>query len=177
MEHDGRPVITIRAEKPEDIPCVRLVNELAFGQAEEADIVDRLRESCADFLSLVAVDEAPVGVILFTPAAIESPRGRVVGMGLAPLAVLPERQRQGIGSALVRRGLEIVRERGCPFVVVLGHPEYYPRFGFERASAHGLACQWAGVPDEAFMVLILDAQAMEGVAGVAWYRDEWGEAV
>lgn len=71
----------------------------------------------------------------------------------------------------------MLRERGCPFVIVLGHPEYYPRFGFERASAHGLACQWEGVPDEAFMVLILDAGVMEGVSGVAVYRDEFNEAM
>jgi putative acetyltransferase len=170
-------VIKIRPEKPEDITAIRVVNESAFGQREEADIVDRLGESCAEFISLVAEDETIVGAILFTPAAIETPGEPVVWMGLAPLAVLPKCQRQGIGSALVRRGLEIVRERGCPFVVVLGHPEYYPRFGFERASAHGLARQRAGVPDEAFMVIIMDEQATEGASGVARYRDEFGEAV
>jgi putative acetyltransferase len=91
------------------------------------------------------------------------------------MAVVPDRQRQGIGSQLVRRGLEILRERGCPFVVVVGHPEYYPRFGFERCSVHGLASQWEGVPDAAFMVMILDANAMAGVSGVAKYRDEFNE--
>jgi putative acetyltransferase len=76
-------------------------------------------------------DGAIVGHILFTPVVVE---GRpALGMGLAPLAVLPGRQRQGIGSQLVRRGLDSLRERGCPFVVVVGHPEYYPRFGFEPA--------------------------------------------
>jgi len=150
---------------------------LAFGQPTEADIVDRLRGSCADLVLLVAEDEAGVGHILFTPAVIESHARRVVGMGLAPMAVAPDRQRQGIGSALVRRGLEILRERGCPFVIVLGHPEYYPRFGFDPASAHGLACQWGGVPDEAFMVTILDAQAMKGMSGVARYREEFDEGM
>jgi putative acetyltransferase len=116
-----------------------------------------------------------VGHILFTPVAIEHAGRRVLGMGLAPMAVLPERQRQGLGSELVRRGLEILRERGCPFVVVVGHPEYYPRFGFEPASRHGLVCQWEGVPDPAFMVLILDADAMAGISGVAQYRDEFNE--
>lgn len=96
-------------------------------------------------------------------------------MGLAPTAVLPRRQRQGIGSQLVRRGLDILRERGCPFVVVVGHPEYYPRFGFEPASRHGLASQWEGVPDAAFMVLLLDVHAMAGVSGVAKYREEFNE--
>jgi len=170
-------VTIVRAEKPEDTSHVRRVNELAFAQPTEADIVDRLRRACAESLSLVAEDEGVVGHILFTPAVIESTGRRVVGMGLAPMAVLPDRQRHGIGSKLVRRGLEILRERGCPFVIVLGHPEYYPRFGFEPASLHRIACQWEGVPDEAFMISILDSSAMEGVSGVAKYRDEFGEAV
>jgi putative acetyltransferase len=96
-------------------------------------------------------------------------------MGLAPMAVLPDRQRQGIGSQLVRRGVDLLRERRCPFVVVVGHPEYYPRFGFEPASAHALVSQWDGMPDAAFMVLILDDHAMAGVRGVARYRGEFDE--
>jgi putative acetyltransferase len=168
-------VIAIRIESPEDAARVRQVNELAFEQPAEADLVEKLRPACTDALSLVAVDDAVVGHILFTPVVVESAGRRVVGMGLAPMAVLPDRQRRGIGSDLVRRGLEILRERGCPFVVVVGHPEYYPRFGFERASMHGLANQWAGVPDAAFMVLILDMPAMAGVSGVATYRPEFNE--
>jgi putative acetyltransferase len=100
---------------------------------------------------------------------------RIVGMGLAPMAVRPDRQRQGIGSQLVKRGLDLLRERGCPFVVVLGHPEYYPRFGFAPASLRGLSSPWDGIPDSAFMALILDAQAMAGVSGVARYREEFNE--
>ena len=172
-------MVIIRTEQPTDIPEVRIVNELAFEQPTEADVVDRLRHAvaCADALSLVAEeDEAIVGHILFTPAIIESAGRWVVGMGLAPLAVLPEHQRQGIGSALVRHGLKILRERDYPFIIVLGHPAYYPRFDFERASLHGLACQWE-VPDEAFMILILDAAALAGVSGVAEYRAEFDEAV
>ncbi|HMC11216.1 MAG TPA: N-acetyltransferase [Pirellulaceae bacterium] len=168
-------MITIRAERPEDSAQVRYVNELAFGQPVEADLVERLRRAATDSLSLVAEDDGVVGHILFTPVVVESAGRQVVGMGLAPMAVLPDRQRQGIGSQLVRRGLDIVRERGCPFVVVVGHPEYYPRFGFEPASRQGLASQWEGVPDAAFMVLVLDEQAMAGVSGVAKYREEFNE--
>jgi putative acetyltransferase len=98
-------------------------------------------------------------------------------MGLAPVAVLPDRQRGGIGSSLVKRGLEILRDRGCPFVIVLGHPEYYPRFGFELASNYGLYSQWDGVPDEAFMVMIMDHASLKGVSGVAKYREEFNEAM
>lgn len=175
MQHQSTAVITIRPERPEDIASVRAVNELAFGQPLEAGLVDALRQSCRDSLSLVAVDDEVVGHILFTPVTIEMEGRRVEGMGLAPMAVLPGRQRQGIGAQLVRHGLDTLRERGCPFVVVVGHPEYYPRFGFERASAHRIASQWEGIPDEAFMVLIFDAGAMRGVSGVAKYRREFAE--
>jgi len=168
-------VITIRPERPEDASRVRHVNEFAFGQPAEADLVERLQQACHDSLSLVAEDDAVVGHVLFTPVVVESVGRRVVGMGLAPMAVLPDRQREGIGSQLVRRGLDILRGRACPFVVVVGHPEYYPRFGFEPASMHGLASQWEGVPDAAFMVLVLDVRAMAGVSGVAKYREEFDE--
>jgi putative acetyltransferase len=168
-------VVTIRPERPEDASRIRRVNELAFGQPAEGDLVDKLREACADSLSLVAEDGALVGHILFTPVVVECAGRRVLGMGLGPMAVLPDRHRQGIGSQLVRRGLNILRERGCPFVVVVGYPEYYPRFGFERASRHGLTCQWEGVPDAAFMVSVLDGRAMTGVSGMATYREEFNE--
>jgi putative acetyltransferase len=167
-------MVIIRLERPEDSFQIRHVNELAFGQPAEADLVDKLRRACGGALSLVAEDDgAIVGHILFTPVVVD---GRpALGMGLAPMAVLPGRQRQGIGSQLVRRGLASLRERGCPFVVVVGHPEYYLRFGFEPASKHGFLSQWEGIPDAVFMVLMLDAHAMAGASGVARYRDEFNE--
>ena len=169
-------MITVRPERPEDHADVHRVNELAFGQPVEAELVDRLRAACHEAVSLVALEgDRVVGHIFFTPVVVESARGTVTGMGLAPMAIVPERQRQGVGSALVRRGLDMLREQGCPFVVVVGHPEYYPRFGFERASRHGLASQWEGVPHEAFMVAILAPAAMAGVRGVARYRGEFDE--
>jgi putative acetyltransferase len=166
----------IRPERPSDIARVRAINTLAFGQPLEAALVDRLRRNCGDALSLVAEDESVVGHILFTPVALRSGDRDIVGMGLAPMAVHPERQRHGVGSALVRHGLEILRQRACPFVVVVGHPEYYPRFGFERASRRGIRSQWDGIHDEAWMVVILDAPVMSGVSGVARYRKEFDEA-
>ena len=170
-------MVTIRAERPEDASRIRHVNELAFGQPAEADLVDKLRHACADALSLVADDGVIVGHILFTPVVVEGSGRRVVGMGLAPMAVLPARQRQGIGSKLVNAGLEILRHRGCPFVVVVGHPEYYPRFGFEPASMQGLESEWEGIPDAAFMVKVLNANACAGVSGVARYVAEFNATV
>ena len=107
---------------------------------------------------------------------VRSSKEEIQGMGLAPMAVMPELQRQGIGSQLVEAGLKVLRQQACPFVVVLGHPEYYPRFGFVPASRHDLVCQWEGVPDEALMVLILDEALMAGVSGVARYKEEFDEA-
>jgi putative acetyltransferase len=168
----------IRKEERDDEAAVRAVNERAFGQRDEADIVDRLRVSCRDLVSLVAVrEESAVGHILFSPASIEGRGGLTEGMALAPMAVIPECQRQGVGSALVRAGLAVLRLRSCPFVVVLGHPEYYPRFGFVPASRRAVRCSWEGVPDEVFMILVLEESAMIGVAGVARYRDEFTRAV
>ncbi len=166
----------IRQERPEDAAEVRRVNVLAFGQPAEADLVERLRLA-PEALSLVAEDHGVVGHILFTQVVVENAGRPVGGMGLAPMAVLPDRQRQGIGSQLVRRGLEILRKRGYPFVVVVGHPEYYPRFGFEPASRHRLLSQWEDVPEAAFMVLRLDVHTMAGVCGVARYRSEFDEAL
>ena len=170
-------MVTIRPERAEDASQVRQVNELAFGQPAEADLIESLRRACTDALSMVAEEGELVGHILFNPVAVEGAGRRVLGMGLGPMAVLPDRQRRGIGSQLVRRGLDILRGRSCPFVVVVGHPHYYPRFGFEPASVHGLASQWEGVPDAAFMVLVLDEHAMAGVSGVATYREEFSEVV
>jgi len=170
-------MVLVREETPEDIGAVRNINESAFGQPAEASIVDKLRANCADILSLVAVEgDQVVGHILFSPARIELGEKAVEGMGLAPLAVMPERQREGIGSALVRSGISTLKDRRCPFIIVLGYPGYYPRFGFERASLHGIKCQWE-VPDEVFMVLILDKSAMSDACGVARYRPEFDEAV
>lgn len=170
-------MITIRKEQPSDIEQIRLVNTRAFGRAAEADVVDVLRQACPESLSLVAVnDDTVVGHILFTPVVIEAKDKSIAGMGLAPLAVLPEFQRQGIGSDLARAGLEYMKQAHYPFVIVLGHPWYYPRFGFERASRHGIACEYENAPDEAFMILILDKAALEGAAGIARYRPEFAAA-
>ena len=169
-------MIEIRPEQPADIEAVRSLNQQAFEQGPEAGIVDRLRKHCP-VVSLVALEgDQVVGHILFSPVKIDG-NDTLVGLGLAPMAVLPTHQKRGIGSFLVEAGLDILRSHNCPFVIVLGHAEYYPRFGFEPASKFNLTSQWDSVPDEAFMAMILDEEKMAGVQGVARYRGEFDEAM
>ena len=170
-------MIRIREEQPQDIKAIRKLNIRAFGQAQEADVVDKLRRTCNDLLSLVAVIQNQViGHILFSSAKIESGDRFVEGMGLAPMAVLPEYQRRGIGSELARTGIAKLKNRQCPFVIVLGHAGYYPRFGFEPASRYGIRSEWE-VPDDAFMILMLNESEMQAISGVARYRPEFAEVM
>jgi putative acetyltransferase len=175
--HTGElSMIKIRKEVPRDQAAVYHINELAFENGSEAALVDKLRISCDDYLAFVAVDQdAVVGHILFTPATLDN--SVFVGMGLAPMAVLPSHQRKGIGSLLIQHGVKHLSESGCPFIIVLGHPEYYPRFGFELASNYKLSSQWEGVPDEAFMALVFNKDALPKVGGIARYRAEFDAAM
>jgi putative acetyltransferase len=169
--------IQIRREAPGDISQIRRVNALAFERTVEADVIDRLRQTCPDFVSFVAaLDEQIVGHILFTPAWLESARGWVDGMGLAPLAVLPKYQNQGIGGKLIKTGLLEIHKHGWPFVIVLGHPGYYPRFDFETASKYGVRCEYDSVPEEAFMIIVFEKDILSPDGIVAHYRPEWAEA-
>jgi len=163
----------MRREEPRDIAAMRLVNEQAFGGSVEANAIDALRERGAATLSLVAViEERVVGHLFFSPVTIEARDRSWPGLGLAPLAVLPEYQRQGIGTALMNTGLEECRRLGHARVIVLGHPDYYPRFGFERASRCGVRFEFEA-PDEACLILALQPGALDGVSGVAKYQPEW----
>jgi len=169
-------MMEVRVEEPGDAESVRRLNLAAFDNGPEAALVDKLRASCDDYLSFVAVEAGiVVGHILFTPATLDG--CGVAGMGLAPMAVLPSHQRMGIGSQLVRHGLRHLRQSGCPFVIVLGHPEYYPRFGFALASKYRLRSQWEGVPEEAFMVVVFKQAVLPKAGDVARYRGEFDEAM
>lgn len=160
----------IRLEIPPDAPAIRAVNEAAFGRPAEADLVTRLWEAGRVCLSLVAdIDGEIAGHILFSDVSVDgTDDARMVG--LAPMAVLPGRQNQGIGSALVRRGLEDCREFGYRGIIVLGHPAYYPRFGFVPASRFGISCEF-DAPDEAFMAIDLAGERLPG--GRARYAPEF----
>jgi putative acetyltransferase len=163
-------VIKVREEDPDDVAAVRDLNRRAFGQDQESNIVDALRANGAALLSLVAtLNDRVVGHIMYSRAVIG---GSVRGAALGPMAVLPEFQRQGIGSELVEAGNQKLKDSGCPFIIVVGHADYYPRFGFRPASEHGIQCEW-DVPGDVFMLLVLDQAKMEGVAGLAKYRHEF----
>lgn len=165
--------VAVREERPGDVAAIRDVNRRAFGQELEATIVDALRTNHGAMLSLVAVLEgAIVGHLMFSPAFI----GDVRGAALGPMAVVPEHQRRGIGALLIETGLRSLQAAAVPFAIVVGHPEYYPRFGFQLASTYGIRCEW-DVPDEVFMISILDEPRMRGVAGLATYRPEFATAI
>jgi len=167
--------LEVRREKSEDVAGIRDVLLDAFGQPEEADLVEALRRGTAFMqeLSLVAqAGDAVVGHILFTRLHVRGAE-RKPGLALAPMAISKPFQRLGIGGQLMRAGLAAARERGEPFVVVLGHPEYYPRFGFERASRFEIRAPM-DVPDAALMAMELRPGGLSGVSGVVEWAPEFG---
>jgi putative acetyltransferase len=159
----------IRFEQPADIAAVHAINQAAFETSAEADLVDSLRAQAEPILSLVADDHGTiVGHILFSPVTLTG-HGELRIMGLAPMAVWPAQQRRGIGSALVRDGLDRCRQFRCDAIVVLGHHKYYPRFGFVPASRFGIRSEY-DVPDEAFMALEFEAGVLAGKTGTIRYH-------
>lgn len=165
-------MIEIREETEKDYAEVFRVVSLAFGQEDEAKLVEKLRR-VEPHISLVAeTDGKIVGHIFFSPMTFEGEKTDF--LGLAPMAVSPEFQNQGVGSNLVTEGLKICVEKGFTAVFVLGHANYYPRFGFETAKAKGFSCEYP-VPDEHFMVLELEKDALKGKSGLVKYSPEFAE--
>ena len=159
----------VRTERPADTAGVRQVNLAAFPTGTEADLVDALREQATPIVSIVAVEGTEiVGHILFSPVTLTGHQELAI-MGLAPMAVVPARQRQGIGSALVHEGFTACTRLGFRAVIVLGHAEYYPRFGFIPASRFGLRCEYE-VPDDVFMARELEEGMLEGKSGTIRYH-------
>ncbi|HKQ30375.1 MAG TPA: N-acetyltransferase [Burkholderiales bacterium] len=166
-------MVSIRPERPADIPAIREINEAAFGQHAEADLVDALRAAGKLTLSLVAVEgQETLGYVMFSPAIIETVRGHLPVLGLAPLAVTPTLQRRGIGSQLMQAGIDECRKLGHERVVVVGHPEFYRRFNFVRANKYGLRCEY-DVPVENFMALELKSGSFANCAGLVKYAPEF----
>ena len=167
--------IKVRQETVEDIPGIRKVEEAAFGRFTEADLVDLCRQRGRAALSLVAVEAGRImGHILFTPVSLEPAHPVWNGLGIGPLAVLPEFQRTGIGSRLMTIGLEICRRNGCDFIVLLGDPAFYCHFGFIPGREFGLSSDYGDGDD--FQVRELTPGVLRGAKAVVKYVPEFKEA-
>ena len=168
--------MNIRSEKFEDEEEIYQINQLAFKRHDESKLIDNIRATDAFIpeLSLIAEkNNIIVGHILFSHIHIIS-RKEWPSLALAPMAVLPAYQKKGIGSALIQEGLKRARAMGYPSVIVLGHKEYYPKFGFEKASKWGIKCPFE-VPDESFMAKELFTAALDGKRGVVKYSEVFAQ--
>jgi len=170
-------MVQIRREVPSDIEAIHDVNEQAFETNAEAILVDRLREKGVVTLSLVAIeDDDIVGHILFTPVTIELEKAKYDAVTLAPIAVLPEYQRRGIGASLIEYAFDECRRLGHNIVILIGHPEYYPRFGFVPAKPKGLFSEFE-IPDDAWMVAELVDNALDSISGEVRFQPEFADAM
>jgi len=171
--------IQIREERESDYNEIKKINDLAFGQKNEGKMVEALRKT-SDYnskLSLVAeTKDNIVGHILFYPIKIKNEKQEFTVLSLAPMAVHPNHQNKGIGVKLVERGIEIARESNYNAVIVVGHPKYYPRFGFKPASNWGIKLPFE-VPDEAFLALELKENALKNFNGLVDYPKEYFDAL
>lgn len=167
--------VSIRMENAgsiEERAAISAVNKAAFALADEADLVDKLRSDGHVLLSLVAeLNSSIIGHILFSRMWIETASGLVSAAALAPMAVLPTHQRKGVGGLLISHGLEALREQGEKIVIVLGHPDYYPKFGFSTDMAAALESPF---PREAFMAMELSCGALDGIRGAVVYPPPFG---
>lgn len=161
----------IRPEGDGDAAAVRRVHLTAFPTAAEADLVERLRASGKAVVALVALDgDSIVGHIVFSPVALE-PLAGTVGLGLAPVAVLPDHEKHGVGRRLIQNGLAECHRWGAGFVVVIGDPPYYSRFGFEPAEKYGLRSEYE--TGDAFMVFKLESGALPPPGTLVKYAPEF----
>ena len=164
----------IRAEQAGDLENIRKVHLAAFETDSEANLVDALRKTGIELISLVAEEnKAIVGHILFSPVTIDGDsRARIIG--LAPMAVLPNWQRKGVGTKLINEGLRACEQAGYEIAVVLGHPHYYPRFGFLPSVKFGITSEY-DVPADVFMVKELREGALHGITGTIKYHQAFNE--
>ena len=169
--------ITIRQEKKDDFREVFELNHIAFGQENEARLVEALRNNQTAFvpeLSIVATNNNKiVGHILFTKINIKDDKGNLnESLGLAPMAVRPEFQKSGIGGQLIRNGFEVAKGLGFKSVIVLGHEHYYPKFGFQPADKWKIKAPF-DVPSNAFMAIELAPDGLKNISGTVVYPKEF----
>jgi len=161
--------MNIRPETEKDKTAIQEINQSAFETFSEAKLVNLLREQSNPIISLIAEeDRQVVGHIMFSPVSLSGSSDLKI-MGLAPMAVLPKYQRKGIGSALIQVGLDGCKKLGFGAVVVLGHTNYYPGFGFIPATRFGINCEY-DVPEEAFMVMELQPSYLTEAKGKVKYH-------
>lgn len=161
----------IRPEQKEDFSAIGQVNRLAFGTDAEANLVNALRKSNTDIISLVAeCDDKIVGHILFSEVHIDGHCPDIRLLGLAPVGVLPEYQGHGIGSRLVKEGIKVCRHAGYAAMVVLGHAQFYPRFGFKPSVNFNITSEF-DVPAELFMIMELQKHVLKNCSGRVRYHD------
>jgi putative acetyltransferase len=167
-------MVEYRPERPEDVDGIRNVHSLAFAQGAEAALVDRLRAGKALIVSMVAVEgDEVLAHCAFSRVGLEDGGGPEM-FGLGPMGVRPDHQNQGIGSGLVEASLRACKEAGAVAIVCVGHPEYYPRFGFQEATGYGLTCEFP-VPEQFFMAIELEDGALDDVTGRIRYSPEFGK--
>ena len=166
--------MNIRKEAQQDLEHIYALNAAAFETDAEAELVDALRAQVDGVISLVAVEaDRVVGHIMFSPVTSEYNTDAKL-YGLAPMAVDPSLQKQSIGSALVKEGLKECKVQGVDAIVVLGHPNYYRRFGFKTAADFDIRCEY-DVPAEVFMLLELNAGVLDDVTGMIRYHPVFAE--
>jgi putative acetyltransferase len=170
--------VVIRPARPSDSRAIASVHQAAFETDAEARLVEALLAGGDGIISLVAVENAMVvGHVLLSRVTIDQNDTGTEALSLAPIAVRPDSQRRGIGSALVRASVDAAREQGWEIIVVLGHPGFYPRFGFEPATPRGILPPWPDIPEEAWMVAELSPGALGGVAGVVAFPRPFDEVI
>ncbi len=165
--------VTVRHANPDDWPAIADIHDAAFGGTSESALIAAIEQTGRPVISLLALaGSVAVGHVFFSPVHVQCAGSSISTLALAPMAVSPRLQRQGIGSQLVRSGLRACIEQACALVVVVGHPHFYPRFGFRPAAAMGLVSPYSAAGD-AFMALELVPGLLGGGAGVVEYPEEF----
>lgn len=165
-------ILAISVAQPEQAASIRALNQAAFAGSEEADLVEKLVEEGHSLLSLVAIlNGQVVGHALFSRMWIRGRASMNSAVALAPIAVLPSHQRQGLGAKLITVGIEAMSARGERIILVVGHPDYYPKFGFSSEKTTSIESPF---PPEAFMALELVPGSLDGLSGKVIYPPPFG---